>query len=63
MAVDRSISEETTDEAEVDQAIVDGNSDVKANSAAEDTEDDDLDDLDDMDFVLDEIENRIAPLA
>ncbi|HEU0086606.1 MAG TPA: ammosamide/lymphostin RiPP family protein [Pseudonocardiaceae bacterium] len=26
-------------------------------------EDDDLDDLDDMEFMLDEIENRIAPLA
>jgi hypothetical protein len=26
-------------------------------------DEDDLDDLDDMEFILDEIENRIAPLA
>lgn len=27
------------------------------------TDEDDLDDLDDLEFMLDEIENRIAPLA
>lgn len=31
--------------------------------AADTAEEEDLDDLDDMEFMLDEIENRIAPLA
>ena len=32
-------------------------------AAADEDDLDDLDDLDDMEFILDEIENRIAPLA
>lgn len=37
--------------------------DTQAVAADTAEEDDDLDDLDGMEFMLDEIENRIAPLA
>lgn len=36
---------------------------TSADTAPAASAEDDFDDLDDMDFVLDEIENRIAPLA
>jgi hypothetical protein len=36
---------------------------IQPSAAADEDAFDDDDDLDDMDFLLDEIENRIAPLA
>ncbi|HEX4099646.1 MAG TPA: ammosamide/lymphostin RiPP family protein [Pseudonocardiaceae bacterium] len=43
--------------------VVDKTEDTQPVSAGTVEEDDDLDDLDGMEFMLDEIENRIAPLA
>jgi hypothetical protein len=48
----------TTNENAADK--IEGTQAVAADTAEED---DDLDDLDGMEFMLDEIENRIAPLA
>jgi len=44
-----------TDTADTDTAVTD--------AAAPDSADEDLDDLDDLDFDLEDIEDKIAPLA
>lgn len=52
---------EPTETTHQDEAGTTEDSQVVAADTVE--EDDDLDDLDGMEFMLDEIENRIAPLA
>lgn len=47
----------------VEDARETGDSQVEADAATKEDELDGLDGLDDMEFMLNEIENRIAPLA
>jgi hypothetical protein len=55
------VDAETVDRETSHQAGRSG--DAQANTTDPAEQDDDFDDLDDMEFMLDEIENRIAPLA
>jgi hypothetical protein len=61
--VDGTDSKVAGDAEAIDAARADAVAAEATHVEADSEVDDDLDDLDDMDFMLDEIENRIAPLA